>query len=77
MTRASPRKLDIPALRRDRQRQRLAGRDEEAFGSPVDTILEPDFDFEKNLALFDKKAVSIIEFNNSHLFFPFTVIPYT
>lgn len=40
--------------RRDRQRLR----DEEAFGSPIDPTYDAEFDFEKNLALFDKKAVS-------------------
>ena len=31
-------------------------KDEEAFGSPVDHHMPADFDFEKNLALFNKKA---------------------
>lgn len=32
-------------------------RDVAAFGSPIDnTVLEEDFDFEKNLALFNKQV---------------------
>lgn len=42
--------------KRDKQRQRWTMRDEEAFGSPVDHHMPADFDFEKNLALFNKKA---------------------
>ena len=30
---------------------------EDCFSAPVDTFLDDDFDFEKNLALFDKRAV--------------------
>lgn len=32
-------------------------RDEHTFGTPIDQSLQQDFDFEKNLALFDKEAV--------------------
>jgi hypothetical protein len=36
-------------------------RDAAAFGSPIDsTVLEEDFDFEKNLALFNKQVNSKI-----------------
>lgn len=36
----------------------MRGRDEACFNAPVDmSLLEHDFDFEKNLALFDKRAV--------------------
>uniref|UniRef100_A0A224YWS9 Enhancer of mRNA-decapping protein 3 n=1 Tax=Rhipicephalus zambeziensis TaxID=60191 RepID=A0A224YWS9_9ACAR len=36
----------------------MRGRDDACFNAPVDaTVLEQDFDFEKNLALFDKRAV--------------------
>lgn len=43
--------------KKDRQRQRWIDRDEAAFGSPIsnDVLLE-EFDFEKNLALFDKQV---------------------
>ncbi|KAK3917445.1 Enhancer of mRNA-decapping protein 3 [Frankliniella fusca] len=43
--------------RRDRQRQRMQARDEACFGSPSHNGFDQDFDFEKNLALFDKQAV--------------------
>lgn len=39
-------------------------KDEECFGSPLDHKINKDFDFEKNLALFDKQAVWD-EINNS------------
>lgn len=32
-------------------------KDEACFGSPLDSIIDKEFDFEKNLALFDKQAV--------------------
>ncbi|XP_043469235.1 enhancer of mRNA-decapping protein 3 [Leptopilina heterotoma] len=38
-------------------RQRRNERDEQAFGTPIDQCLKQDFDFEKNLALFNKEAV--------------------
>lgn len=43
--------------RRDRHRQRQQARDEACFGSPANNGFDQDFDFEKNLALFDKQAV--------------------
>ncbi|XP_020709599.1 enhancer of mRNA-decapping protein 3 [Athalia rosae] len=43
--------------KRNSQRQRWQERDEQAFGTPVDKSMEQDFDFEKNLALFNKEAV--------------------
>lgn len=42
----------------------MKGRDEACFGSPLDPSISKDFDFEKNLALFDKQAV-FDEINNS------------
>lgn len=39
-------------------------RDEACFGSPIDQSINKDFDFEKNLALFDKQAIWD-EINNS------------
>ncbi|XP_011690420.1 PREDICTED: enhancer of mRNA-decapping protein 3 [Wasmannia auropunctata] len=38
-------------------RQRALERDEHTFGTPIDQSLQQDFDFEKNLALFNKEAV--------------------
>ncbi|XP_014471538.1 PREDICTED: enhancer of mRNA-decapping protein 3 isoform X2 [Dinoponera quadriceps] len=38
-------------------RQRALERDEHTFGTPIDQSLNQDFDFEKNLALFNKEAV--------------------
>ncbi|XP_011494028.1 PREDICTED: enhancer of mRNA-decapping protein 3 isoform X2 [Ceratosolen solmsi marchali] len=38
-------------------RRRMSERDEQAFGTPIDQSLHQDFDFEKNLALFNKEAV--------------------
>lgn len=32
-------------------------KDEQCFGSPLDHIINKEFDFEKNLALFDKQAI--------------------
>lgn len=43
--------------RRDRLRQRWQARDEACFGSPAnDQEFDEEFDFEKNLALFDKQV---------------------
>ncbi|XP_044576978.1 enhancer of mRNA-decapping protein 3 isoform X2 [Cotesia glomerata] len=39
------------------QRQKWQERDEQAFGTPIDQSMNQDFDFEKNLALFNKEAV--------------------
>lgn len=50
---------------KNKQKQYSRGwRDEACFGSPLDSSLTKDFDFEKNLALFDKQAV--FEEINSH-----------
>ncbi|XP_072755611.1 enhancer of mRNA-decapping protein 3 [Anoplolepis gracilipes] len=38
-------------------KQRALERDEHTFGTPIDQSLQQDFDFEKNLALFNKEAV--------------------
>ncbi|XP_034942378.1 enhancer of mRNA-decapping protein 3 [Chelonus insularis] len=43
--------------KRASQRQRWQERDEQAFGTPIDQSMNQDFDFEKNLALFNKEAV--------------------
>ncbi|RZF41459.1 hypothetical protein LSTR_LSTR000173 [Laodelphax striatellus] len=44
--------------KKDRPRQnRWIDRNEACFGEPVDNIMHKEFDFEKNLALFNKKAV--------------------
>ncbi|XP_063241371.1 enhancer of mRNA-decapping protein 3 [Bacillus rossius redtenbacheri] len=43
--------------KKDRNRQKLNERDEACFGTPIDNIPHQDFDFEKNLALFNKQAV--------------------
>jgi enhancer of mRNA-decapping protein 3 len=37
-------------------RKKLSERDEQAFGTPIDQSLHQDFDFEKNLALFNKEV---------------------
>ena len=37
-------------------RQKWSERDEACFGTPIDDTIEQDFDFEKNLALFNKKV---------------------
>jgi len=42
--------------KKDRFRQRWSEKDEACFGTPIDNILEQDFDFEKNLALFNKQV---------------------
>ncbi|CAL7936515.1 unnamed protein product [Xylocopa violacea] len=46
-----------PVQKRLSHRQRALERDEHTFGTPIDQSLNQDFDFEKNLALFDKEAV--------------------
>ncbi|XP_053974429.1 enhancer of mRNA-decapping protein 3 [Hylaeus anthracinus] len=46
-----------PIQKRLSHRQRALERDENTFGTPVDQYLNQDFDFEKNLALFNKEAV--------------------
>ncbi|XP_012277398.1 enhancer of mRNA-decapping protein 3 isoform X2 [Orussus abietinus] len=43
--------------RRLTNRQKRLERDEHTFGTPIDQSLSQDFDFEKNLALFDKEAI--------------------
>ncbi|XP_015124971.1 enhancer of mRNA-decapping protein 3 [Diachasma alloeum] len=45
------------ANQRRTQRQKWQERDEQAFGTPIDQSLNQDFDFEKNLALFNKEAL--------------------
>lgn len=37
-------------------RKKMSERDEQAFGTPLDQSLHQDFDFEKNLALFNKEV---------------------
>ncbi|KAF7391214.1 hypothetical protein HZH66_009694 [Vespula vulgaris] len=46
-----------PTQKRLTHRQRVLERDEHTFGTPIDQSLNQDFDFEKNLALFNKEAV--------------------
>ncbi|XP_029032135.1 enhancer of mRNA-decapping protein 3 [Osmia bicornis bicornis] len=46
-----------PIQKRLSHRQRALERDEHTFGTPIDQSLSQDFDFEKNLALFNKEAV--------------------
>ncbi|XP_039299825.1 enhancer of mRNA-decapping protein 3-like [Nilaparvata lugens] len=48
----TPNKKDRP-----RQNSRWVDKNEACFGEPVDNIMHKEFDFEKNLALFNKKAV--------------------
>lgn len=44
--------------RKNQDKRHRNDRDDVCFGTPVDSyILEHEFDFEKNLALFDKQAV--------------------
>lgn len=51
-------KLLLTPKKSEGSRRTMRGRDEACFNAPVDsTLLEQDFDFEKNLALFDKRAV--------------------
>ncbi|XP_066945457.1 enhancer of mRNA-decapping protein 3 [Macrobrachium rosenbergii] len=56
---SSPRRLDKNDIgRNSNKKERLRRRDETTFGTPVDDdMLTTEFDFEKNLALFDKQAV--------------------
>ena len=46
---SSPRKIEMPARRRTPR--------EDCFSAPAESILNDEFDFEKNLAMFDKQAV--------------------
>lgn len=45
-----------PTQKRLTHRQRVLERDEHTFGTPIDQSLNQDFDFEKNLALFNKEV---------------------
>lgn len=49
-------------------RKKMNERDEQAFGTPIDQSLSQDFDFEKNLALFNKKVWTFVKFLNKVLF---------
>lgn len=49
--------ISKPVQKRLNQRQRAIERDEHTFGTPIDQSVHQDFDFEKNLALFNKEAV--------------------
>ncbi|XP_066598209.1 enhancer of mRNA-decapping protein 3 [Prorops nasuta] len=53
----NPFNVELILKRINRKQRTLQGRDEHTFGTPIDESLDQDFDFEKNLALFDKKAV--------------------
>lgn len=44
-------------IKRDKKNWKSGWKDEACFGSPLDSAINKDFDFEKNLALFDKQAV--------------------
>jgi len=44
-------------------KQRALERDEHTFGTPIDQSLQQDFDFEKNLALFNKEVVGFYCFS--------------
>ncbi|XP_078047675.1 enhancer of mRNA-decapping protein 3 [Augochlora pura] len=46
-----------PIQKKLNHKQRALERDEHTFGTPIDQSLNQDFDFEKNLALFNKEAV--------------------
>lgn len=50
------------------QRQRWQEKDEQAFGTPIDESLNQDFDFETNLALFNKEVCKIFTKNSKVLF---------
>ncbi|KAK7081604.1 enhancer of mRNA decapping [Halocaridina rubra] len=56
---SSPRRIDKSEVTRTpSKKERIRRRDETTFGTPIDDdMLTTDFDFEKNLALFDKQAV--------------------
>ncbi|PBC34583.1 enhancer of mRNA-decapping protein 3 [Apis laboriosa] len=49
--------VDKPIQKKLSNRQRNLGRDEDTFGTQIDQSLNQDFDFEKNLALFDKEGM--------------------
>ncbi|KAK8378687.1 hypothetical protein O3P69_009413 [Scylla paramamosain] len=53
---SSPRRSDPARTPNKKERQRRA-RNEATFGTPIDDMLTTEFDFESNLALFDKQAV--------------------
>lgn len=53
---SSPRRGDPARTPGKKERQRRA-RNEATFGTPIDDMLTTEFDFESNLALFDKQAV--------------------
>lgn len=43
--------------KREKNKWTKGWKDEACFGSPLDSTINKEFDFEKNLALFDKQAV--------------------
>ncbi|XP_017758668.1 PREDICTED: enhancer of mRNA-decapping protein 3 [Eufriesea mexicana] len=52
-----PESIDKPIQKKLGSKQRNLGRNEDTFGTSIEQSLNQDFDFEKNLALFDKEAV--------------------
>ncbi|MPC74038.1 Enhancer of mRNA-decapping protein 3 [Portunus trituberculatus] len=52
---SSPRRGDTTRTPNKKERQRRA-RNEATFGTPIDDMLTTEFDFESNLALFDKQV---------------------
>ena len=52
---SSPRRGDSTRTPNKKERQRRA-RNEATFGTPIDDMLTTEFDFESNLALFDKQV---------------------
>jgi hypothetical protein len=54
--------------KKDKFRQRWSEKDEACFGTPINNILEQDFDFEKNLALFNKQVSYLFSDTYDHIF---------
>ena len=54
-----PAKMSTPINKKDKLKGRWTKdwRNEACFGSPLNDVINKDFDFEKNLALFDKQAL--------------------
>lgn len=61
--------ISSKSYKRSSQRQRWLERDEQAFGTPVDQSMEQDFDFEKNLALFNKEVTPFFSIHRFRIFF--------
>lgn len=52
------------------------GRDEHTFGTPIDQSLQQDFDFEKNLALFNKEVNPLLYCTNQAYYYSFALVYY-